>query len=729
MTHAELHTRILRRRTLALVLAGLLVAAAALPAAAQKDYQKLRYPPLADLKLPKVERFELANGLVVYLVEDHTLPKVEGYALVKTGDRFEPADKVGLAGIVGRVMRTGGSTSRKGEDIDRLLENMGASVETSIDNDSGNASLFTLKENLPQVLEVLADLLRNPAFPQDKLELAQVQERSAIARRNDDVGEIAGREFAKLLYGASSPYARQTEYATIQNVTRDDLVAFHRRYFQPNHTILGLWGDFNAAEVKGLVEQKFGSWPPAASGPALALPEVPKEWKGSINFIAKDDVNQTNVRLGHLGGRLDDPDYYALNVMSEILGGGLSSRLFRHIRSDLGLAYAAGSAWAAEYDHPGFFLIRVDTKSQTTVQAIAETLKEVKRLTAEPVSAEELRAAKEGILNSFVFNFDTTGEIVRRLMTYEYFGYPRDFLEKFKANVEKVTAEDVLRAAQAHLKPDQLVILAVGRQQDFDKPLASLGAVNTIDITIPEAKAEAAAVPAATPESLAHGRAVLEAAIKGMGGLAALKGVRDLTILSRILQTTPQGDFQLTGKLFLALPSKFRQDVVTPFGELSLIFDGEHGWQKSPQGTRSAPPPFLDSMRKSAARNLLRLLPEAEEGKRTAQFLETTSLDGHDADVVLVTDESGDTVKLYVEKGTGNVLKQAFQGMAPGQGPVTEEQVYSDFRAVGGVMFPYKVVIFQGGKKAQERTVDDIEVNTGLDPKLFTVEEPPKPQN
>ncbi len=714
------------RRLPGLCLAVFLILGA-LPAVAQKPYTKLQYPPLRDLTLPKVERFELANGLVVYLVEDHQLPRVEGTVLVKTGARFEPAEKVGLASIVGQVMRTGGTTTRKGEDINRLLENTGASVETSIGTDSAGASLFTLKENLPQALEILADLLRNPAFPEDKIDLAKVQERSAISRRNDEVGDIAEREFTKLVYGASSPYARHPEYATIQNITRDDLVAFHRRTFLPNQSILGLWGDFNTAEARALVEQVFGSWPRGEAA-AQRLPEVPATWQGSVNFIPKDDVNQTNLRIGHLGGRFDDPDFYAMTVLSEILGGGLSSRLFRHVRSDLGLAYAAGAAWVAEFDHPGYFFVRVDTKSESTVKAAQETLKEVRRMTEEPVSADELRTAKEGILNSFVFNFDTTGEIVRRLMAYEYYGYPRDFLEKFKANVEKVTAEDVLKAAKARLQPDKLVLLAVGRQQDFDQPLSTLGAVKTIDIAIPEPKTEAAAAPLVTPESVARGRAVLQAAVQGMGGLEALKGVRDLTVLSRVTQVTPGGELQLTAKRHLLLPDKFRQDVVAAFGEISLIFDGERAWQKAPQGTVRVPPQFVETVRKNLARNLLRLLPEAQEGRRTVYFVETTSVDGHDAEVILVTDQAGDAVKLFVEKGTGNVLKQSFQGTAPGQGPVAEEQFFSDFRSVGGLVLPFKLVVFQDGKKSQASAVDSIEVNTGLDPKLFTVEEQPKPQ-
>lgn len=463
---------------------GLLVLGLTKVLPGQEHYKDLEFPPLRDIRIPDVAQFELANGMKLYLLEDRSLPKVEGVAIIRTGSRFEPADKVGLADMVGQVMRTGGTTNRPGEEIDRLLENAGAVVETGIGTSSGSASVFALKEDLPLALEILADVLRNPAFPEDKIELAKVQERTAISRRNDDVTSIASREFRKLLYGKESPYARTTEYASIENVTRQDMIDFHAKYFHPNHTALGLWGDFDTNAARALVEEHFGSWqkeeidfpsPPAVSG----------DWAPSVNFIPKDDVNQTNLRIGHLGGRRNDPDYFALSLMSEVLGGGFSSRLFRHIRTELGLAYAVSASWNAAWDHPGSFLIFCNTKSESTVHATEEILKEVHRITEEPVSDDELRIAKEGILNSWVFHFDTTGEIVERLMTYDYYGYPKDFLARFKVNIEKVTPEDVLQAARKHIHPERMIIVAAGRARDFDKPLSTLGEVVTIDIAIP----------------------------------------------------------------------------------------------------------------------------------------------------------------------------------------------------------------------------------------------------
>ncbi len=199
---------------------------------------------MRDIHVPEVDQIELPNGLKLYLLEDHSLPKVEGVALIRTGDRFEPADKVGLASIVGQVMRTGGTANFPGEEIDRMLENAGAVVETGIGTSSGSASIFALREDLPMTLEILADLLRNPAFPEDKIELSKVQERTAISRRNDNVMGIASREFLQILYGPESPYGRTTEYATIDAITREDLVAFPCQVLPPQRDRLGSLGRF-----------------------------------------------------------------------------------------------------------------------------------------------------------------------------------------------------------------------------------------------------------------------------------------------------------------------------------------------------------------------------------------------------------------------------------------------------------------------------------------------------
>ena len=448
------------------------------------SYNDLQYPELHDVVVPDVQRVTLPNGMRLFVLEDHELPLINMSARIRVGSIYEPAGKVGLAEITGEVMRTGGTTTRTGDELDDLLEQIAASVETGITLNAGYASVSVLKDDVDTGLEILADVLMHPAFPQDKIELAKMQLRSSISRRNDDPGEMAAREFSKLIYGADSPYARQMEYATVDSVTRDDLAAFHRRYFGPNNMMLAVWGDFDSDDIIKEIEQAFSGWkqidldlPPT--------PEVDYAWRSSVNLVPQPDLDQSNIYVGHIGGLTSDPDYFALTVMNEILGGSFTGRLFKNVRSRLGLAYSVSGVYGTAFDHRSLFRMGCQTKSASTVQAIEAMIAQARRMTTEEVTDEELAIAKDAFLNSFVFNFDSTGEIVSRLMTYEYFGYPVDFLQKTRAGVEQVTKADVLRAAQTHLRPDQMQILVVGNPEDFDQLLSTLGPVQTIDITIP----------------------------------------------------------------------------------------------------------------------------------------------------------------------------------------------------------------------------------------------------
>jgi zinc protease len=361
---------------------------------------------------------------------------------------------------------------------------MAASVETGIATDYGWASLSVLTEDLDKTLGILADVLMRPVFPPNKIELAKIQHRSAIARRNDEPDEIASREFAKLIYGPASVYARPTEYATIDAITRDDLVAFHKRFYGPNTMMAALWGDFETATMVKRIEKAFEGWEKVDQA-VPPPPEVDYEYVRTVNLVPRPDLNQSSILLGHIGGLKSSPDYFAIVVMNQILGGGFTGRLFKNVRSRGGLAYSVFGAYDTEYAFAGTFSLGCQTKSESTVQAIQAIVAEAEKIRQAEVTDEELSLAKESFLNSFVFNFDTEGEIVMRLLTYAYYDYPADFLLKAREQVEKVTKADVLRVAKEHLHPDKVQILVVGNPSDFDKPLSTLGEVRTIDITIP----------------------------------------------------------------------------------------------------------------------------------------------------------------------------------------------------------------------------------------------------
>jgi len=453
-------------------------------AVAQTPYQDLKYPELNDIRVPEVAQVTLSNGMKLFVLEDHELPLIHLSARIRVGSIDEPPEKVGLASLTGTVMRTGGTTSRTGEEIDEELEGIAASVETGIRLNSGSASMSVLTKDLGTGLAILADILMNPAFPEEMIQLGKLRQRSAISRRNDSVNRLASREFGKLIYGSDSPYARSAEYATIDSITREDLISFHQRFFYPNNMMLAVWGDFQTPDMIQKIEEAFQGWQKREIQASLP-PKVNYEFRKTVNLIQKDDVNQTNIFMGHVGGLRNDPDYFALVLMNRILGSGFTSRLFKEVRSRQGLAYSVFGYYSANFDHEGIFYVGCQTKSETTVQAIRALTAEVEKMAESEVTDEELELARESYLNAFVFNFDSKGEIVNRLMTYAYYGYPLDFLEKAKEKIEKVTKSDILRVVRKHLHPDKMQILAVGRSQDFDEPLSVLGPVNQLDITIP----------------------------------------------------------------------------------------------------------------------------------------------------------------------------------------------------------------------------------------------------
>jgi zinc protease len=448
-----------------------------------QDPRSMTFPPV-DFHPPEAERRVLENGMVLYLLEDHELPLVDISATVRTGSIYEPPDKIGLAGMTGHLMRTGGAGSLTGDQLDEELEFMAADIGSGVGEDSGFASLSVLKKDFDRGLQLFADVLMHPRFAEDKLTLAKQQTVETIRRRNDNPHGIASREFRKLLYGPASPFAYETTIKTVRAIQRGDLVAFHEKYYHPNHMIIGITGDFNKDEMAEKIKRAFAGWKKSD----LVLPPVPpiKEvYQPSVDFVQKD-LTQTTVRIGHLSIRQDNPDFFALSILDDILGGeAFASRLFRNVRAEKGLAYSVGTVLRPGNLDLGMFVAYCDTKSASTQQAITAILENIRQIREQPVSDEELQLAKESFLNSFVFSFSNSDQIVSREMSLEYYGLPKDFLQKYRDEVVRVTKEDLLRVARKYLHPDGLIILAIG-PSDMAQQLSVFGPVNKIPLESPD---------------------------------------------------------------------------------------------------------------------------------------------------------------------------------------------------------------------------------------------------
>lgn len=456
-----------------------------MPAPTQQvqPWKQIPIPPLPAFHPQQPKRIVLENGMTIFLQEDHELPFITGFVIIREGSKDEPASKVGLVDLYGDAWRTSGTAKMSGDQMDDILEAKAAKIETSGDTDSTSLSWSCLTGDFDQVFGMAVDLLKNPQFRADKLQLAKQQEMTGIIRRNDDASQIAQREAIKLAYGKDNPYARVPEFATVAAVTLPDLEQWHTRTAVPNNMIVGVSGDFNSAEMENKLRAAFASMPRGTAFESAKI-TFPGPTPG-VYFVEKSDVNQSNIWLVGLGTERNNPDYYALSVMNEIFSGGFGSRLFQAVRTRLGLAYSVYGSYGASYDHPGVFYVTAATKSATTVDATQAMLQQVRDLKTDPPTAIELSKAKDQLLNSYIFHYDSRSKILREQANLAFYNYPLDFIEKYRTGIEKVTAADVTRVAQKYIHAGQLAILVVGNGQQFGTPLTKLGPVKPLDITIP----------------------------------------------------------------------------------------------------------------------------------------------------------------------------------------------------------------------------------------------------
>jgi zinc protease len=440
----------------------------------------LKYPTLTFTP-PKREQYRhvLSNGVVVYLVEDHDLPLVNVSTLVRTGTYVDPAGKEGLAALTGSQIRIGGTTSKNAEQFDEAIAFLAANINSNVGSLQGNASLNLLAKDIDQGLGLYFDMLKNPAFQEDRIKLAKSQLLQNMERRNDDTGDIENREWARLIYGANHFSAKMPTKASIDSITREDMIAFHQKYFQPGGFIFAISGDFDTKQMIAKLEAAMKGWP-VSKQPLPEVPKVPYDTIAGVYAVHKADVNQGRVSLGHVGAMRDNPDFYALTIMNDILGGGgFTSRITSRVRSDEGLAYSAGSSYGFGIYNPGVFRASFQSKNPTTSQAIDIIMEEINRLRSGKVTTEELETSKNSFIEVFPRSFSTAAQVAGLFAQDEFTKRSPDYWATYRDRIRAVTADDVQRVAQKYLQPDKLVVLVVGNIDEIskgnpDKPQYSL---------------------------------------------------------------------------------------------------------------------------------------------------------------------------------------------------------------------------------------------------------------
>ena len=695
-----------------LTIAAALLALASPGFSQVSNYKDIKTPPLRSFTQAQPKRVELANGMVIFLQEDHELPLIRGSALIHGGSRDVRAEKAGLVGILAGSWRTGGTETKTGDQLDDLLESRAARVETSGSEDATRVSLDVLKNDFDFVFPIFVELLQRPAFRQEKIDLAKTQARTGISRRNDEPQVIMQREAQKLGYGPDSPYARQTEYATINAITRDDLLAFHKRFVYPNNIVLGLVGDFDSATMEKKLRDAFGNWPRGEKAPPP--PAVSGTARPGVYFISKEDVTQANIGAIHPAALLRrDPDYYAAVVMNEILSGGFSGRLMNEIRSKAGLAYGVGGGLGAGWDRPTLFNAFMGTKSQTTIQSIDLLKQQISDLQTKPFTAEEMQHAKDSILNAFVFTVDSKAKVLNQRQQLEFYGYPADYWQKYQKGIESVTAADVERVAKKYVHPDQLAILVVGNQKDFEKPLVTAyGKVTPIDVTIPEPGAQKAPAAATAPKpagNSAAGTTLVNKVRDFVGGKAALSNVQAVREVGTMSVRSPQGPMDVEVEMITRYPDSHRTVMKTPMGEMTMVATSDAAFVITPMGSQDMPSSQRQSMQNEAKADMLSVLKNADNPSYTFNVVGT---DGS-AQIVEVNAD-GSAFKWYVDPATGKILKKVSQGRQGEQ--ITE---YTEWKNFGGLNLPVSFTMTAGGQPSGGGKLTLIEINQTVDPKAF----------
>lgn len=693
----------IRRTLLAL---ALLATTAALGQAV--DYKDIKTPPMKAFNPPVPKRIQLSNGLVIFLMEDHELPLIRTHATIRGGGRNVPADKAGLASIYGASWRTGGTATQSGDQLDEILAGRAAKLETSGGGDSTSISFDILKGDLDFVFPIFLDLLRGPQFRQEKIDLAKTQMNTGISRRNDSPDSILHRETEKLGYGENSPYTHQPEYASVASITRDDLLAFHKRFMQPNNIIIGVVGDFDSAAMEKRLRQAFGSWPRGPQAPPAPPNGTPA--KNGVYFVAKDDVTQSNIAFVGPGILRRNPDFFAVRVLNEILdGGSFSGRLINEIRTKRGLAYSAGGSVFSNWDHQGLFIAQMGTKSGSTVEAITAMQQALRDAQSQPFTDEEVNSAKDRILNAFVFTMDSRDKILGEQLNLEFYGFPLDYYRNYPANVQKVTAADVAAAAKKYI-PQPYSILVVGKEKDLDKPLSTLGTVSTIDVAIPELGAKQGAKPAAAPgASTDEGRALLEKVRTFVGGKEKIAAVKTTHTVASINARTPQGDMALDVDATTTFPDREHRTMKMPMGEMTMVMTPEASFMLTPMGAQDMPGSQHDRLARDLKLELLPVLIAADQPGYT--FTVTGSEKVGDIDTnVLAINAGGLSAKWWIDPATGRVLRK---GVAD---TLTD---YSDWKTFAGLNLPSKFSAARNGEVVGSGELKSLEINPVVDPKIW----------
>jgi zinc protease len=699
--------------------------------------------PLAarDVKFPPYQIQTLPNGLQVVAVLHHEQPAVSMRLLIRAGSASDPKGKLGLVHELASLLDQGTET-KSASDLADAIDFIGGAMGTGAATDLTHLNMVVMKDSFAAGMRMLSDMARHPAFAPAEMDRQRQQVLSGLKVSLEDPDYVADAVFDRLVYGFhpyGMPHTGTPE--SVNGITRDDLVAFHKRYFAPNNAILAVVGDVTAEEAFDTVRKVFGDWE-RKEIPVEKFIEPPVPTRRLI-VVNKPDAVQTEVRVGHVGIARKHPDYMAINLAIRILGGEGSNRLHNVLRTQRGLTYGA-QADMDTLKETGDFLAHTNTRSVATAEVVRVIFDEFWRLQREPVGERELADAKAYLTGSFPLTIETPDAIALQVLNVVFYGLPIEELESFRERVNAVTVADIQRVMRAYLQPDRLSVVLVGNLAAFEKDLKGVGFTNyervelanldltTADFKRPTGRAGAAAqprlrpisfqepvrspAPLITPQEGAGARALLDRAIAAKGGLQKLRAIKSITATTAT--TMVEGGLQADATTYLEYPSRVRIETTLQGVPSVQIFDGESGWVRDPRGVHDVPAPALRDLRTTLRRDMISLLLAAERGALRARLLpDVKDYDGTRHHTLEVSGTDLDPIVLYIDPDTGLISKQTY--VAGGAGRPVIEEMFSDYRPVDGVQIAYGATIQRGGQPVLARRVTNIKINAPIDPALF----------
>lgn len=472
-----------QRRLLALG-AALIIGLANVAAVAQQTLDRTKLPtpgPLPVLRVPTWTTTQLSNGATLIVSERHSLPLVSfNITFLGGANQFETANRRGVAALTASML-TEGTKTRTGDQLSDALQLLGTNVGAGVGGEEGSIGFVSTAKNFDATLAIMSDMMLNSIFPADALERLRARTLVNLTQAKDQPAVVSGQVFAKVLYGEAHPYGQRMTETSAKAITRDDIVAFHKAYYQPGRAIITVVGDVTPAKVKASVEKALAEWAKGGDKPSFDYPKLPELQPAKIYLVDKPGAAQSVVNIGLPGPPRNTPDYFALQVLNTILGGQFQSRLNANIREQKGYSYGVNSGF--NYGKgPGAFRAGGAIFSAKTDAALIEFMKELKGIVSEkPITDEEIKTAKESLIQGLPQRFASVTAISGAITSLKTQGLPDDYYQTYAKNVSAVTKEDLARVAKRYIDLEHLAIVIVGDRASVE---AALKATNIAPITM-----------------------------------------------------------------------------------------------------------------------------------------------------------------------------------------------------------------------------------------------------